>query len=156
MRYLKTYKLFEDNTEDIKDNINDILTDLADDSYEVEIEETKLQKWLFVYIALWHGKTMTSPVTGETRKVGELFTWDDIKDPVERLLSYLDSIGLEYGLSMIDSSWTSHPFVIKNGDFVCIKDNGKECQKCKYESPHIDLDKNIGSFKISICKVKKK
>lgn len=97
MKYLKSYRLFENGETSIKEELADILIGLTDRGIEWKLKTPENQLWIII--------------TGRTRKNG-LLTWQDIKwsdvsADIEHAKSYLASCGWEFiqidGMEVKDS-----------------------------------------------------
>ena len=72
MKHLKKYKLFESFNENINE-LNDILLELTDLGYSVDIQEMKENIRVFV------------------GHLSKSFTYDDVKEVFERMIDYMES-----------------------------------------------------------------
>lgn len=151
MRHLETYKTFESNNINM-DELKDTLVDLGDDWFEVKYDDTH-GLCISIILPSRTGKTITGPYTGTTKRLADIYSWIDIKDSVDRLTYYIDSLGIKYNFLMVDSTGKSHKIDIINDEFKCINNNGSECQMCKYGSPKINLTTNIYVFDIIIYNI---
>ncbi len=83
MKYLKAYKLFESFNEDIIAELNDILLELSDLGYFVDLREIK-------------GTGVLNPdkIRVFIGGIGDSnFTYDDVKEVFERMTDYMESEG---------------------------------------------------------------
>lgn len=152
MKHLKTYRLFESLNIN-EDELKDIMVDIEDDGFEVDYyHHPNGYNTFFIKIVLPSrtGKTITGPYTGETKVVADNYSWSEIKDNVNRLTSYIDSLGLKYKFDMVDSSGKSHRVEIENDTIKCVNNNGGECQTCKYGLPKMDLTTYIYVFGLCV------
>ncbi len=137
MRYLMKYKIFE-KVDINKDEINDILLDLKDDGFDIEIFDHPNDKYnsIFIDIKIIHSRNMSD--------YREKFTWYDIKDTINRLIIYLSENNLLHSFLLVDTISAGHRVTISDNKIVC------NCQKCEYNIPHIDLNENISIFRMCI------
>jgi hypothetical protein len=80
MKYLKQYRIFEDNTQDQyfqMEQIEDILLDISDDGYWVDVKDN-YKKDIFISICIPKGE---SDLEG--------FKFSKIEDVVRRIIDYL-------------------------------------------------------------------
>jgi hypothetical protein len=95
MKYLKEYKIFEnDESSDVIDYVNDILIDLKDDGFDIDLEGHHLNEFVTIEI---NKKDTKFP---ESDNPLLEFKWGEIKLTIEQLLSYLKSMGDVSGINM--------------------------------------------------------
>ena len=103
MKHLKSYKLFESHIDDFEDIIRDILLELEDDGFQVEIdrnrkdiEDDTLQRKVkrsevFVEVRImrpWNSPQRVIPGAPEPpggTYPGNIFLWKEVKDAIVRL-----------------------------------------------------------------------
>jgi hypothetical protein len=106
MRYLKTYKIFESRIVDLEDNVQDILLELEDDGFQIEIsriskdvEDDTLQRRtkrtdVFLEVRVlrpWGSEDRVIPNTPTPpsgKYPGNIFIWREIKDVIIRLTEW--------------------------------------------------------------------
>ena len=97
MRHLKTYKLFESNIDDFEDNVRDILLELEDAGFQIEIDRTrkdiegKKNSDIIVEVRImrpWGSPQRVIPGAPEPpggTYPGNIFLWKEVKDAIVRL-----------------------------------------------------------------------
>lgn len=97
MRHLKTYKLFESNIDDFEDNVRDILLELEDERFQIEIDRTrkdiegKKNSDIIVEVRImrpWGSPQRVIPGAPEPpggTYPGNIFLWKEVKDAIVRL-----------------------------------------------------------------------
>ena len=106
MKYIKSYKIFESNIDDIEDIIKDLLVELEDDGLMISIDRTlkdvedgtiqrKIKRsdiYLEVYINRPWGsldrEMPNLPIPPGGKYPGNLFFWSEIKDAITRLTEW--------------------------------------------------------------------
>jgi outer membrane protein assembly factor BamA len=90
MKYLKGYKIFDNNDYDLKDDIKDLLIDLEDQEFNVDVEHFgKIQVNIYKEEK---GRRHIDPLGNST---GDLFNYKDIEYYIDRLTKYLKDYGYE-------------------------------------------------------------
>jgi hypothetical protein len=86
MKYLKTYKIFETLTTEVKSDIDNILLDLNDEGIHTKCEVFRNavdeEEFKFMYLIKIHKKRGASE---------KMVRWDDVKDTIKRIDKYVDS-----------------------------------------------------------------
>lgn len=93
MKYLKGYKIFENKLQDIED----ILLELRDDNFDIEVSET-YNKDIKISICILKGISRTG---------FEIFKFSKIEDDVRRIIDYLQ----DYKFSFL--TWKSDTKLVK-------------------------------------------
>jgi hypothetical protein len=93
MKYLKEYKIFENKLQDIED----MLLELRDDNFDVEVSET-YNKDIKISICIPNGNDL------------EAFKFSKIEEDVRRIIDYLQ----DYKFSFL--TWNSDTKLIKKDD----------------------------------------
>ncbi len=93
MRYLKGFNEDLENLdyEEIVEEIKDILIDLKDEDFLTNAYYIPHNKSIYTALCRYEGK--------------EEFSWNDIKDVINRLVVCFESNGLEYELNSFDNHW---------------------------------------------------
>lgn len=137
MRYLMKYKIFEKININ-KDEINDILLDLKDDGFDINIFDHPNRDYnsIFIDIKIIHSHNLSD--------YHVKFTWSDIKETINRIIIYLNENNLLYSFLLVDTISAGHRFTLSDNKIVC------NCQKCECNIPHIDINENITSLRMCI------
>lgn len=100
MRYLKSYKLFESRIGEFEDSIHDILLELEDDGFQIEIDRTRKDRQsssvkgyteIFIEVRImrpWNSPQRVIPGAPEPpggAYPGNIFLWKEVKDVIIRL-----------------------------------------------------------------------
>lgn len=106
MKYIKSYKIFESNIDDIEDIIKDLLVELEDDGLQVEIdrlhkdvEDDTIQRRIkrtnvFIEVRIsrpWGSpdrEMPNLPAPPGGKYPGNLFFWFEVKDAITRLTEW--------------------------------------------------------------------
>lgn len=118
MVYIESYKLFESHVEiksiDLENDIRDILLELSDISFKVEIKKYRFDEHLSIVIKK---SNVRSGGIGKDE-----FIWKEVKDVIFRLIEYYYStVGKVIKLSEIPK----HPQVVKNNRLFSDEDKRK-------------------------------
>jgi hypothetical protein len=94
MKYLKSYKIFESNLLSIKDDINDIMLELADNGFDIN--------WNFTGVCRYTPPTLEEPIKALSFDIerNNPFTWSDIEETIERLEEYCWREGAGYSIDI--------------------------------------------------------
>ena len=84
MKWIKTYKLFESNTDDVILNVKDILLPISDMGYEISVDEG-------IYYKQFSDSELVIRVVTYVDK--PLLITDEVKDEFIRMKDYLQSEG---------------------------------------------------------------
>ena len=106
MRHIKPYKLFESRIQDLEDNVRDILLELEDEGFQIEmsriskdVEDDTLQRRtkrtdVFLEVRVlrpWGSEDRVIPNTPTPpggKYPGNIFIWREIKDAIIRLTEW--------------------------------------------------------------------
>lgn len=101
MKHLKSYKLFESRIQDLEDNVRDILLELEDEGFQIEIsriskdvEDDTMRTDVFLEVRIlrpWGSPDRVIPNTPTPpsgKYSGNIFIWREIKDAIIRLTEW--------------------------------------------------------------------
>jgi hypothetical protein len=97
MKYIKSFKIFESNEEDIKSDVNDILIDLVDDKARINVD---------LFKGYFQGKDMLNVIIYFDNMYNDGVDVSKYKDNISHLLSYVgeDGLGFEFSSLFVDTN----------------------------------------------------
>ena len=92
MKHIKSYKIFESRIEDLEDNVKDILLELEDEGFQIEISRISKDVYLKVGYISYYQRTDVFLEVRISRSwdspKGGIIIWGEIKDVIIRLTEW--------------------------------------------------------------------
>jgi hypothetical protein len=101
MKYLKGYKIFDNNDYDLKEDIKDLLIDLEDQEFNINVNVEHFGKIQVNIYKQGKSRRHIDPLGkwcsfySFTNTTGDLFNYKDIEYYIDRLTKYLKDYGYE-------------------------------------------------------------